>query len=392
MLETNTVILTYSLAIAVFLAWSAGSNNAANIVAAVVGARIIKLNKALLITSVFVVFGSIMLGSNVAWVLSTGVINTRSTPTSLLTTGMLVAMFAAGSWVLIASLLKVPVSVNETVLAGLIGFGISVNPNIIMWQQVIIIYILRFFTIPLSGIISFLIKKFLANYLEEPETTSPATLLSLFLVSVLITYLILSKLLGITLGLLTALVLSTSLLVVSKVYVDEKSSNLYERIYLYRSIFSVLILILMSLAYGASNAGITAGPLLTILMNELGFTNEDALSILLVFSGLLISFGIISWGKRVVGTLGEELATLNYSTAVITYLSTSLTTLVLAELGVPAATTMAVAGSIIGASLAEGYSAVNMRIVRKMLTVWALTTPACVAISYVSYVLMMKIT
>lgn len=390
--ETITVLLTCSLAIAVFLAWSAGSNNAANIVAAVVGARVIKLNKALLITSVFVVFGSVMLGSNVAWVLSTGIIDARSIPTSLLTTGMLVAMFAAGSWVLIASLLKVPVSVNETVLAGLIGFGISVNPSIIMWQQVITIYVLRFFTIPLSGIISFLIKKFLANYLEDPETTSPATLLSLFLVSALTTYLMLSKPLGTILGILTALVLSTSLLVVSKAYVDEKSSNLYEKIYLYRNIFSVLTLTLMSLAYGASNAGITAGPLLTILTNELGFANDNTLSILLVFSGLFISLGIISWGRRVVGTLGEELATLNYSTAVITYLSTSLTTLVLAELGVPAATTMAVTGSIIGASLAEGYSAVNMRTVRKMLTVWALTTPACVAISYISYGLIAKIT
>ncbi|MEM4740073.1 MAG: inorganic phosphate transporter, partial [Zestosphaera sp.] len=149
---------------------------------------------------------------------------------------------------------------------------------------------------------------------------------------------------------------------------------------------------LMSLAYGASNAGITAGPLLKIVTSELRLANESALPALLAFSGLLISLGIISWGRRVVGTLGEELATLNYSTAVVTYFSASLTTLVLAELGVPAATTMAVTGSIIGASLAEGYSAVNMRVVRKILTMWALTTPACVTISCVLYWLIMLVT
>lgn len=133
MLETNATLLTCSLAIAAFLAWSAGSNNAANIVAAVVGAGIVKLNKALLITSIFVVFGSLVLGANVAWVLGTRVIDSSSIHTSLLTTGMLVAMFAAGFWVLVASLLRVPVSVNETVLAGLIGFGVSVDPHVVMW-------------------------------------------------------------------------------------------------------------------------------------------------------------------------------------------------------------------------------------------------------------------
>jgi len=389
--KTNTILLTCSLFTAVFLAWSAGSNNAANIVAAVVGARIIKLNRALLITSVFIVLGSIILGANVAWVLSTRVVDAGLMPASILTIGMLVAMLAAGSWVLTASLLKIPVSVNETVLAGLIGFGVSVDPGLVVWQQVIIIYVLRFLTIPLSSFISFLTKKSLARYLENPETTAPATLLSLFLVSVFITYLTLSKLLGAVLSLLAALILSTSLLVVSKAYVDEKSSDPHERIYAYRNTSSALIVALMSLAYGASNAGIVAGPLLIVLRNELGVINEDVLPTLLALSGLLISLGVISWGRRVVGTLGEELATLNYSTAVVTYVSASLSVLVLAELGVPAATTMAVAGGIIGASLAEGYSVINMRILKRMLALWALTTPACVAISYAVYEIVTRI-
>jgi len=390
-LETNTALLACSLAVAAFLAWSAGSNNAANIVAAVVGAKIIKLDKALLITSIFVVFGSVMLGANVAWVLGTRVIDSGSIHTSLLTTGMLVAMFAAGFWVLTASLLKVPVSVNETVLAGLIGFGVSVNPRVVMWGEVALIYVLRFLTIPLSGLISFLIKKFLARYLEDPETTLPASLLSLHLISVFMTYIMLSKLLDTVLSLVTALALSTLLLVLSRAYVDEKTSNQYEKTIMFRNVSSFLIIALMSLAYGASNAGIVAGPLYVIIINELGIVNEDYLSILLLFGGLLISLGVFSWGKRVVGTLAEDLATLNYSTAVVTYVSTSVTVLLLAELGVPAATTMAVAGSIIGASLAEGYSVVNMGVVRKMLAIWALTTPACAAISYLVYVFIARL-
>jgi len=390
-LETNTALLACSLAVAAFLAWSAGSNNAANIVAAVVGAKIIKLDKALLITSIFVVFGSVMLGANVAWVLGTRVIDSGSIHTSLLTTGMLVAMFAAGFWVLTASLLKVPVSVNETVLAGLIGFGVSVNPRVVMWGEVALIYVLRFLTIPLSGLISFLIKKFLARYLEDPETTLPASLLSLHLISVFMTYIMLSKLLDTVLSLVTALALSALLLVLSKAYVDEKTSNQYEKTIMFRNVSSFLIIALMSLAYGASNAGIVAGPLYVIIINELGIVNEDYLSILLLFGGLLISLGVFSWGKRVVGTLAEDLATLNYSTAVVTYVSTSVTVLLLAELGVPAATTMAVAGSIIGASLAEGYSVVNMGVVRKMLAIWALTTPACAAISYLVYVFIARL-
>lgn len=375
-------MLASSLIIATFLAWSAGSNNAANLVAAAVGARVIRLKSALLIATVFEVVGSVLLGWCITSTLSIGIVNVDSVPSQALSMGMLSAMFAAGIWILVASLLRVPISVNETVVAGIVGFGLSVSLRSVQWWRVAFIYVSRFLMVPLSGLLAFTLKKLFARKLENPKTLPAASNLSLFAISVLVTFSAVVRVLDYGLSLLVALILGGASLLMFNAYVSGKSGDPLERVVIYEKTLSAIIVGLMALSHGASNAGIVVGPLMNVLLRTYETPNEGTTLILLLISGSLMSLGIISWGRRVVGTLGEELTTLSYPTAIISYFSASTTVMILAQLGVPAATTMAVTGSIVGVGFAEGYSAVNSRVLKKILVLWLVTTPACIVFSY----------
>lgn len=372
---------------AVLLAWSAGSNNAANLIAAAVGARVLKLEKALLTAAVFELLGSVMLGSAVALTLSTGIVDASSLPEQAMRVGVLTAMLAAGLWILTASAFKVPVSINETVLAGLVGFGVCVGPEHVQWVRVALIYVSRLLTAPISGAVAYLLKKKFASYLEGREGTPAAWYVTLFAVSALTAFLTLENILGLSAGLLAALSLSTSVVAAARTYVIRSVRTQQEREGLYERVLSSTIVALMALSHGASNAGVVAGPVVEVLNARTSELGWQPMHLMLAFSGLLMSLGMMSWGKRVVGTLGEELTTLSYPTAVVSYVASSTTVLIFAQLGIPVATTMAVTGSIVGAGLAEGYSAVNVKTLRKIVLMWLSTTPACITLTYALYTL-----
>lgn len=385
-MRLDTGLLIPSLAAAVFLAWSAGSNNAANLIAAVVGARVLKLEEALLTAAVFELVGSVVLSSAVALTLRVGVLSSEALPEHVVRVGVLTAMLAAGLWILIASVFKVPVSVNETVLAGLVGFGLCVGSEHVRWFMVVFIYVFRFLTAPISGAVAYLLKKKFASYLEDREMMPIAWSLTLFIVSAFTVFLALENVLGLSVSLLAALASSASIVAVARAYVIRSARTSYERF------LSTIIVALMALSHGASNAGVVAGPLMEVLNAGAPGSEGPSAYLMLAFSGSLMSLGMVSWGRRVVGTLGENLTTLSYSTAVISYVASSTTVLIFAQLGVPVATTMAVAGSIVGAGLAEGYSTVNVKTLRKIVLTWFSTTPACIMLAYVFYTLASRLT
>ncbi|MEM2075608.1 MAG: inorganic phosphate transporter [Zestosphaera sp.] len=329
--KLNTGLLTASLAVTAVLAWSAGSNNAANLIAAVVGARVLKLENALAVAAVFELIGSLALGSTIASTMSTGLVRVEGVPAQAVSAGVISVMLAAGVWILAASILRVPVSINETVLAGLIGLGLSLDSGRVQWPTIAFIYISRFLTIPLSGGIAYLLRKHLADRLGSRSGVKGSAYLTLFLTVALTASFTLTKILGTVASLLVAIALGAFTTSATRAWVKGRARNAYEEVSTYERGTAALLIMLMSLSHGASNAGVVAGPLLTAL-NPRGF-GGGVVPVLLAFSGSLMSLGMLSWGRRVVGTLGEELTTLSYPTAFISYVAASTTVLTFAQLG-----------------------------------------------------------
>jgi len=96
-----------------------------------------------------------------------------------------------------------------------------------------------------------------------------------------------------------------------------------------------------------------------------------------------MAIGTLSGGKKIIKTLSTKLAALQPVNAVSAELSSGLLVLAASHIGLPVSTTQVVSGSIMGAGYTD--NGVNGKVVRKMVTAWVLTIPACIFVTSVIY-------
>ena len=100
-----------------FLGWSLGANDAANVFGTAVGSRMVKFGTAALICSIFVILGATISGSGAAHTLGElGSINAIA--------GAFMAAFAAAITVLWMTRLGLPVSTSQAVVGAIIGWNL----------------------------------------------------------------------------------------------------------------------------------------------------------------------------------------------------------------------------------------------------------------------------
>lgn len=106
-----------------FLGWSLGANDAANVFGTAVGTRMISFRKAAIICSVFVILGSVLQGSGAAQTLgSLGAVNALA--------GSFTVALAAGLSVFWMTRAGLPVSTSQAIVGGIIGWNIYTgNPT-----------------------------------------------------------------------------------------------------------------------------------------------------------------------------------------------------------------------------------------------------------------------
>jgi inorganic phosphate transporter, PiT family len=111
------IIVLVFLSSGLFLGWSLGANDAANVFGTAVGSRMVKFSTAALICSVFVILGAIISGSGAAHTLGKlGAVNAIA--------GSFMAAFAAAFTVMWMTKLGLPVSTSQAVVGAIIGWNI----------------------------------------------------------------------------------------------------------------------------------------------------------------------------------------------------------------------------------------------------------------------------
>jgi len=388
------IVVATSVLVGAFLAWSNGSNNAANLVGTVVGARVIPLSKALIIASVFEVVGAVAFGSYVSSTLSHGIVRITVLSDEAVVLGMLSVMLSSGLWVLTSSILKVPVSVIEVVVSCLVGFGlISLGVEGVNWLNLVMIFTSWFSLIPITTLVSATLFITIQPFLTNQKAQAVSSGLTMFILISTTAYMLLyskvndvyALLISIFAGFLTFL----TIFHYGRKTLRSKTLTSAEK---FSELLASISIALVSISHGASNAGNVAGPL-TIIFNyastKANAFNLSSLGYLaLAFSGFFMSLGILTWGKRVVGTIGEELVTLSFSSAFVVQVATSLTVLTFARFGIPVSTTMAIVGGITGVGLAMKYRTINFKTLTKLLLVWVLTLPSCVLLTAAVYLML----
>ena len=133
------ILLSLACVFGLFMAWGIGANDVANAMGTSVGSRALTLKQAILIAAVFEFAGAYLAGGEVTSTIRKGIIDPAvltDTP-ELLIYGMLAALLAAATWLLIASMRGWPVSTTHSIVGAIVGFAaVGISVEAVAWGKV----------------------------------------------------------------------------------------------------------------------------------------------------------------------------------------------------------------------------------------------------------------
>jgi len=154
----NWFLVTLGAIVAFILAFAIGANDVANAIGTSVGSRALTIRKASIIAGIFEFAGCATMGSLVSSTLKSDIVDLDSfqNELQLFVLGMFCALLASTIWLLIATWFGLPVSTTQTIVGGILAFGIVENGVGGVSYITLINIVVSWATSPLlGGIISF---------------------------------------------------------------------------------------------------------------------------------------------------------------------------------------------------------------------------------------------
>ena len=107
---------------------------------------------------------------------------------------------------------------------------------------------------------------------------------------------------------------------------------------------------------------------------QVGQQSPLAVGVLLL-GAVGIVIGLLTFGKRVIATVGHNITMLTPSRGFSCEIAAATTVVVASGTGIPISTTHTLVGAVLGVGLARGIAALNMRVVRGIFMSWLVTLP-----------------
>lgn len=104
-----------------------------------------------------------------------------------------------------------------------------------------------------------------------------------------------------------------------------------------------------------------------------------------VFGGLAIVLGIMTWGYKVIETVGSEITHLLPIMALSVQLASALNVHLYTIFGIPVSTSHSIVGAIFGVGLVRGSRVLNFRIMKDMIICWLATPFVSGVISFIIF-------
>lgn len=302
---------------AVFLGWSLGSNDTANVFGTAVSSGMIRFWTAAIVCSVFVLLGALMQGQ-------AGMATYRAMVGISLNAAFLVALCSALTTTLM-TYLKFPVSVSQAVVGSLVSVGF-LEGNF-QWEVLVKVVICWVGT-PLGGMIFAVILYYLVGKIMN----------------------------GLNLNLF--------------------QHDKYLRWCL------IIVGAYGAYALGANNVANVTG----------AFTGPGMLTPFqaCLIGGLSIGLGILTYGKKVIMTVGKDIVRLDGYTAFIVILAEAITVHIYAGIGVPVSTSQAVVGGVMGIGLVKGIRTINLKKLYHVFYAWVGTPAISFVITFIMYLMLRR--
>ncbi len=389
-----------------FMAWGIGANDVANAMGTSVGSKAITIRQAVIIAIIFEFLGALLAGGEVTATIRKGIIDPSALADrpELLVFGMLASLLAAGTWLLIASYRGWPVSTTHSIVGAIVGFAaVGISMEAVKWGKVGNIAASWVVSPVIAGSISFVLYKTIQHFIhdnKDPFSQSkrlvPFYILLVGFIISMVTLLKGLKHLGLQLSFINAAWISLLVgiavmfigrIIVSRIHADPEVS---EDIHIanVEKVFSVLMVFTacaMAFAHGSNDVANAIGPLAAIYGvishgGEIAAKSAVPVWILMV-GGVGIVAGLVTFGHRVIATVGTGITELTPSRGFAWTLAAATTVVVASGTGLPISTTHVLIGAILGIGLAMGAGSLNYRKVGSIFISWLVTLPAGAALS-----------
>ncbi|HHE40648.1 MAG TPA: inorganic phosphate transporter [Candidatus Cloacimonetes bacterium] len=329
----------FLLSSGLFLGWSLGANDAANIFGTAVGTKMIRFYIAAIISSIFVIIGAVVSGAGASHTLGQlGELSAMS--------GAFTVALGAALTVLWMTYAKLPVSTSQAVVGAIIGWN------------------------------------FFAH--NPPHVDSLRAIIGAWIFSPILTA-----------------IFAFIFFQIIKLIVDNSRIHLIRLDSLTR--WGLIIVgAFGAYSLGANNIGnvmgvfVNSSPFHDISIG--GFLKLSSIQQLFLLGGIAISVGIFTYSKRVMLTVGKSIFKLSPLTAFVAVLSSSIVLFLFASQSlktflvshglpsfplVPVSSSQSIVGAIIGISLAKNPKNTNFRMLGKISLGWITTPIAAVIVTYI---------
>jgi len=291
---------------ALYLGWSLGANDAANIFGTAVSSRMVKFLTAGILASIFVVLGAVLGGR--------AGIETIATLASMDVTTAGISSLSAAIAVTMMTLLTLPVSTSQAVVGSIIGVEVMQQHIALTGLDTII---LCWIGTPIGGcIVSILLYVLLARIANAVRLSWAEF----------------------------DFIMRTGLIITG--------------------------------CYGAYALGANNVANVTAVFYGAGLISAQTAALI---GGLSIAFGIVTFSKGVMKTVGMVIVTLDAFSALIVVLANAITVHMYAIIGVPVSTSQAVVGAVLGIGLLKRAEALRPRAILGVFSGW-IATPLIAAL------------
>jgi len=413
LLSSGSTLVIIAAVVGFFMAWGIGANDVANAMGTSVGSKALTIKQAIIIAMVFEFAGAYLAGGEVTSTIRKGIIDASffvDTP-ELLVFGMISALFAAATWLLVASALGWPVSTTHSIVGAIVGFAaMGVSVDAVTWSKVGGIVGSWIITPLISGVIAFIIfnsaQKLIFDTDKPLQQAKRWVPLYMFLAGFVLALVTIKKgLKHLDLHIATfdgyvyAVISAVIVAIIGKAFInrlkfDENAvkETHYANV---EKVFAVLMIVTaccMAFAHGSNDVANAIGPLaavVSIVDNDGQIAAKSAIAWwILPLGGFGIVAGLALFGHKVIATIGQGITHLTPSRGFAAELAAACTVVIASGIGLPISTTQTLVGAVLGVGMARGIAAINLSVVRNIVVSWVITLPVGAGLSIVFFWMM----
>ena len=394
------IVIAIAGVLALYMAWAIGANDVANAMGTSVGSGALTIKRAVIVAAIFEFAGAFLAGGHVTDTVRKGILDTSLLTPDQLMWGMLGALASAGTLLIGATRIGLPVSTTHAIVGSIVGFGsVAVGVDTVEWGRVGLIAV-SWLTSPLLGavmafLVFSLVRRLILNQ-ENPvaaaQTWGPLFFFMVFFVIAMVTVFKGLKNLSLDLAFPQAVLAAVAIgglgaflgricLKRVRLKADVRPLQNVERIFV---VLQVLTACAVAFAHGSNDVANAIGPLAAVVHVVQGADLTSQAPVepwMLIVGGLGIVLGLATWGYRVMETVGKKITQLTPSSGFAATLAAAFTVVIASRMGIPVSTTHILVGSVLGVGLARGIGAIDLRVVGRIIISWVLTLPIAAGLS-----------